>query len=280
MKKLLFTLSCIFCTISLFAQGHSCCSLPTSQQFVAMVQDESFINAHAAPLPFNYVSKKGKMVTFPTADNKKANAYVIQPDKPTKNVVLLFHEWWGLNDYIKQEAEKLQEELGNVTVIAVDMFDGKVATDPYAAKEQVKGLTDQRSDAIVDGAIKYAGAGARITTIGWCFGGGISLQASIKAGKSGVACVMYYGMPEKNMDKLKMLKAPVLGIFGTQDKFISPELVAEFEKNMQDAKRELTVKNYNADHAFANPSNPHHDPKATADAHEIALYFLRGKIGK
>ena len=279
MKKLLLPLICLCYISGLFAQTHSCCTMPVSQEFAAMVQDKAFIDAHASPLPFNYESKKGTMITF-SAGTKNANAFEIKSDKPTNNIILLFHEWWGLNDYIKQEAEKLQAELGNVTVIAVDMFDGKVTADAQEAMKQVQGLTDERSREIVAGAIKYCGDKARISTIGWCFGGGISLQASIEAGKQGVACVMYYGMPEKNMDRIKKLQAPVLGIFATKDKFISPKLVNEFDGNMKIAGKKIIVKNYDADHAFANPSNPHHDAVATADAHKLTIACLKEKIGR
>ena len=268
-----------FLHISAKAQSHSCCSPSSSEQFAAMASGSSFISAHDAPVPFRLENQKGNLVTFQTEDGKPSVAYEVKSPTPSNKVVIMIHEWWGLNDYIKKEAEKLQEALGNVTVIAIDMYDGKVAADPTEASKLVQGLTEERSKAIINGVIKYAGPNAKIATMGWCFGGGISLQTSIAAGKKSVACVMYYGMPETDLNKLKALQAPVLGIFGTQDKHITPELVSTFEKNMKTCGKKITVKNYDADHAFANPSNPHHDAKATADAYALTVKFLKEKLG-
>ena len=268
-----------FLHISAKAQTPSCCSPSSSEQFAAMASGNSFISAHDAPLPFNLENPKGKMITFETAGGPAANAYEVKSPVPSNKVVIMIHEWWGLNDYIKQEAEKLQAALGNVTVIAIDMYDGKVAGDPKEASKLVQGLTEERTKAIINGVIKYAGPKAKLATMGWCFGGGVSLQTSLAAGKQSVACVMYYGMPETDLNKLKTLQAPVLGIFGTQDKHITPELVSTFEKNMKACGKKITVKNYDADHAFANPSNPHHDAKATEDAYGITVKFLKEKLG-
>ncbi len=89
---------------------------------------------------------------------------------------------------------------------------------------------------------------------------------------------MYYGMPETSLDKLKKIDCPVLGIFATEDKFINPTVVKTFEANMQKAGKKLTVINYNADHAFANPSNPKHNKAFAADAHAKVLAFLKANL--
>ncbi len=89
---------------------------------------------------------------------------------------------------------------------------------------------------------------------------------------------MYYGMPEKDIDKLKKLNCDVLGIFGNKDKWITPAVVTDFQKNMQSAKKNLSVKEYNADHGFANPSAPSHDKVAMADAYKRALVFYKARM--
>jgi carboxymethylenebutenolidase len=276
--SLLSILAFLIITFSSSAQKPSCCSPSSTQQFTAMVQEKNFISAHDAPLPFQYESKKGKNISFKTEGGINAMGYEVKGEAPSNNVVLMFHEWWGLNDYIRQEAEKLQAELGNATVIAVDMFDGRVTNNAKEASLQVQGLKENRASAIIKGAIDYAGPKARLLTIGWCFGGGIALQAAIAAKSQCSGCVMYYGMPETNLEKLKDLKAPVFGIFGTKDKFITPSTVDQFAKKMSFLGKKLSIKNYEADHAFANPSNPHHDAKATADAHILALDFMKHSL--
>ena len=181
------------------------------------VHDPVFLSAHESPLPFNYVDAAGKMISFSTSDGKNASAYEIKASIPTTNYLFVFHEWWGLNDYIKQRADELQKSLGNVNVIALDIYDGKIATTKELAGQYMQSANETRIKNIVNGAIKFAGPKAKIATIGWCFGGGWSLQTAILAGKQSVACVLYYGMPETDIAKLKTLNSDVLGIFANKD---------------------------------------------------------------
>jgi carboxymethylenebutenolidase len=160
-------------------------------------------------------------------------------------------------------------------VIALDLYDGKVATTQQEAGKYMGEAKEERIRAIIKGALDYVGPKAKIGTIGWCFGGGWSLQTALMAGKQTSACVMYYGMPETDVDKLKAINGPVLGIFAKKDGWINPDKVKEFEANMKKVAKKLTVKMYDADHAFANPSNPKFDKEAAADAHKAALAFLK-----
>jgi carboxymethylenebutenolidase len=274
MKKALFILV-LLVSAKGFAQTRSCCSISSSESFARLSKDPVFQASHLAPLPFSYTPDKGAMVAFSTPDGKEGHAFEVKPAKAGNKIVFMFHEWWGLNGYIKQEAEKLQEELGDVTVYAIDLYDGKIADNAKDAATYMGEVKEERAKAIIQGALNRAGKNAKIYTIGWCFGGGWSMQASLLAGKQADGCVMYYGMPEKEEAKLKNMHAPVLGIFGTQDKWISPAVVAEFEKNMKAAGKKLSVKSYDADHAFANPSNPKYNKEFSADAHKLVLEFYK-----
>ena len=89
------------------------------------------------------------------------------------------------------------------------------------------------------------------------------------------ACVVYYGMPEFDVERLKTLNGPVLGIFAKQDEWITPEKVQEFEKAMKQAKKQVTIKTYDAVHAFANPSNPKYDKKAASEARKLTIEFFK-----
>ncbi len=253
----------------------SCCSMTSTSQFAMLGNNEAFAASHPDPLPFHYISPNGKMISYKTADGKDANAFEVKSKTPTNNYLFVFQEFWGLNDYIKQEAERLQNEVGNINVLALDLYDGKVATNRDTAAKYMSEAKEDRIRAIIKGAIDHVGSNARIQTIGWCFGGGWSLQASIMAGKQGTGCVMYYGMPEKDVTKIKSLSAPVLGLFAGQDKWITKDKVDQFEKDMKANHKEITVKTYDADHAFANPSNPKHDKAATEDANKLAVAFLK-----
>lgn len=259
------------------AQTHSCCSAP--DQFAALGNDPAFVMQHDNPIPFEFISEKGAMITYPCADGKDANAFAIRSKSKSNQYLIVVHEFWGLNDYIKQVAEKLYEDLGgNLNVLAIDLYDGYVATEQKDAKTFMQGLVPERVNAIMQGAIDFAGTGADIATIGWCMGGGYALQTSILAGQNGTACVMYYGFPETDIEKLKNLNADVLMVWANQDKWITKEVVDQFKTNMETAGKKLTVKEYTADHAFANPSNPRFNEEAMADAYAVTLEFLRSKF--
>ncbi|RYG50297.1 MAG: dienelactone hydrolase family protein [Chitinophagaceae bacterium] len=281
MMKKSFLLACgLFGSLTLYAQAPSCCDQPVAQvsnDMALLASNQSFVMLHEEPLPFTYQSAAGEMVKFKTADGTEANGFLLKAANPSNKWLLVYQEWWGLNDYIKQEAEKLYNDLKDVNVLAVDMYDGKVATTREEASKLVQ-VPRERLGAIMQGAISYVGPQAQIASVGWCFGGGMSLQSAILGGKQTVGCVMYYGQPEKNVERLKTLNTDVLGIFGAKDSGIPPATVAEFEKNMKEAGKQTTIQMYDAPHAFANPSNPGFNKEATADAYQITLNYLKTKL--
>ena len=279
MKTLLILV--LFLPLSVSAQSaKSCCSTSSTEQFVMLASDEKFKATHEEPAPFNFVPQRGKFVTFKTSDGKDGRAFEVNAPSETNKYLFVIHEWWGLNDYIQQEGEKLQKDLGNVNVLALDLYDSKVATTREEAAKYVREVKEERIRAIIKGVLDYVGPKAQIGTIGWCFGGGWSLQTALMAGKRVSACVVYYGMPETDVEKLKTLNAPVLGIFGEQDKGITPAKVKEFEAAMTKVHKKLTVKMYDADHAFANPSNPKHDKAASEDAYKRTVEFMQKNLLK
>jgi carboxymethylenebutenolidase len=158
------------------------------------------------------------------------------------------------------------------------MFDGKIANDRETAAQYMQAFKQERGSAIVKGALTYTGKDAKIATVGWCFGGGQSMQAALTAGNQAVACVIYYGMPEEDVSRLRDLNCDVLGIFATKEQWISPEVVKKFESNMKTAGKNLTVKNYDGDHGFANPSNSIYNKEFTEDAYKNALAFLKARL--
>ena len=113
------------------AQQSSCCS-PVTEAFASMANDMSFVASHDEPIAFTLPILKGEMIAYPTSDGTTASAYFI-PREGSNNFLLVYHEWWGLNDHIKLFAERLSEDL-NINVIAPDMYDGKVATTREAAR--------------------------------------------------------------------------------------------------------------------------------------------------
>lgn len=277
MKRILLAIA-LFVSATIAKSQTSCCAITVSSQNAALAMNDKFASKHNVPVPFKLEQPKGEVISFATKEGSNGNAYYIKSSKPTHKVLFVFHEWWGLNDYIKQEAETFAMEMGDVDVYAIDLYDGEVASDVPTAQKFMSSLKQERATAIVNGMIAKVGADKSIATIGWCMGGAWSLQSTLLESKQAKACVMYYGMPEKSFERLKTLNCDVLGIFAKQDQFINVELVKSFEANMKKAKKKLTVYNYDADHAFANPSNPKFNKEFSADAHAKALKFLKSKL--
>jgi len=248
-----------------------------SNDMATLAADPAFAALHANPLPFTYRGA-GEVITFATPDGQKASGFLIKSQKPSDKWLLVYQEWWGLNDFIKQEAQKYATDLKDVNVLAVDMYDGKVATEREDAMKYMQAATKERLGSIMKGAIGYVGPKAEIASIGWCFGGMLSLQSAILEGKQAKGCVMYYGQPEQDVAKLKTLDTDVLGIFGSQDQGIPPATVEKFEKNMKDAGEKIEVKMYDANHAFANPSNPVYNKEAAEDAYKRSLSYLKSHL--
>jgi carboxymethylenebutenolidase len=280
MKKIfLLALTAFYATTALCQSKMACCAKPSAtQQFAMLASDKKFVLSHANPRPYHFQSTIGKSITYKTPDGKTAGAFEMKAKNPTNNWILVIHEWWGLNDFVKHESEKLYNDIGNVNVLDLDLYDGKVATTREDAGKYMQAVNDARAQAIVNGAIAYVGPKAHIATIGWCFGGGWSLQASLLAGKQDVACVMYYGMPEKDVNKLKALNGDVLGNFANKDGWINPNVVGQFAADMKAAGKKLELHQYDADHGFANPSNPIYDTAATKDAYAHTIAFLKPRL--
>lgn len=278
MKKSFFCFIIITFLPCVLQAQHACCTMEPTAKFASFASESDFLKAHELPLPYRADNLAGSMITFPCSGGANGSAYFVASAKHPNKVILIFHEFWGLNDYIKTEADNLSREL-DVTVCAIDLYDGKVATTREDGSKYMQGLSQDRGNAIIDGAIAYFGKDAHFGTIGWCMGGSWSQQAALRAGKQCDACVIYYGMPESDPEKLKNLHAHVLGIFGNKDKWITPKVVSDYKDAMKQALKKLTLYTYDADHAFANPSNPGHDKTATDDAHRHTISFFKKELG-
>ena len=280
MIKLLFTLTLV--SISAFSFSQSCCELVFASNDGNMgvfASDKAFIASHLAPIVYKHTSEVGgKMTEFATPDGKKANAYFVKAKKNSNKWLFVYQEWWGLNDHIKRQADIFYNDLGgNVNVLALDMYDGKVATDASEAGKYMQGVVEARLENIVQGGLQFAGKKAKVANVGWCFGGSWSLKSAIIGGKQTVGSVMYYGMPVKDIEKLKTLNTDVLGLFATE-KWISKSVIEEFAANMKMVQKTLNYKIFEAEHAFANPSNPKYDEAKAKEAYGMAIEYLKKKL--
>jgi carboxymethylenebutenolidase len=227
-----------------------------------------------------------------TIQNKTVNYYdsasgylvypVLNPNNNTQKLpaVVMIHEWWGLNDNIKDMANMLAKE--GYVVLAVDLY-GEVTTDPGRAMELSSSVRNNPEEAVANmqGAVNYLGSlenvnSSRIASLGWCFGGGQSLQLALNSEEHPLAAtVIYYGNLVNDTESLSKIKWPVLGIFGDQDQSIPVDSVMQFEQALNEIGITNEIYIYpGVGHAFANPSGDNYAPKETADAWKKTLVFL------
>lgn len=211
--------------------------------------------------------------------NGEHSGYLVKPDGngPFPALVVI-HEWWGLNDSVKNEARKLAE--AGYVALAVDLF-GKVAADPQEAMKQVQGLDQRAATAEMLAAAQYLRSQSfvkpgKVGSMGWCFGGAQSLILAINDPRL-AAAVIYYGKPITDPKELAKIRAPILGIWGEADESIPMSMVREFDKALTEAKVRHEFHSYpGAGHAFANPSGgARYKPDAAKDAWAKTMAFLK-----
>jgi carboxymethylenebutenolidase len=223
-----------------------------------------------------YENSSGYLV-YPVL-NSPTNATVPTEKYPA---VIMIHENRGLNDNIKKTADILAKQ--GYVVLAVDLFQGQVTADPNRARELTSGVRNNPGTAIenMKSAVSYLGSlqnvnASRIASIGWCFGGGQSLQLALNSEDHPLAAtIIYYGQVANETGELSKIKWPVLGIFGDQDQSISVDSVRAFEQALKETGVTNEIYIYpGVGHAFANPSNDNYAPQETADAWKKTLAFL------
>lgn len=196
--------------------------------------------------------------------------------------VIMIHEWWGLNEHIKNQADILAKE--GYVVLAVDLYRGEVAADSNRARELTSSVRNNSASAIdnLQSAVNYVKSlemvdGSRIASLGWCFGGDWSLQLALNSSENPLAAtIVYYGRPVTDTASLSSISWPILGIFGDQDQAIPVESVKQFTSALNASGVTNEIYLYEGvGHAFANPSGDNYAPKETADAWQKTIGFLR-----
>ena len=197
--------------------------------------------------------------------------------------VVMIHEWWGLNENIKNMANLLAKQ--GFVVLAADLYKGEVANNPERAMELVQIVRNNQNSSInnLQSAVKYLSSlpnvdSSKIASLGWCFGGGQSLQLALNSQDHPLAAtILYYGTPLVT-DKalLSKIKWPVLGIFGDKDQSIPIEEINQFGNSLNQSGITNNIHIYKGvGHAFANPSGDNYAPKETEDAWQKTLSFLK-----
>jgi carboxymethylenebutenolidase len=198
--------------------------------------------------------------------------------------IIVIHEWWGLNDWVKEQAAKLADQ--GYVALAVDLYRGKVATTPEEAHEIMRGVPEDRARRDLHAAFDFLSSQAevrkdRIGAIGWCMGGGYALDVALEE-PTLAADVVNYGHLATDPQSLQRINAPILGLFGAQDRGIPPADVHKFEQALKQMGKTIEVEIYeDAGHAFENPNNTTGYRAAdAADAWRRTADFLASTLKK
>ena len=217
-------------------------------------------------------------ISFETA-NGATTAYVARPDNGgSDKAVIVIQEWWGLNDHIKDIANRYAAE--GFTAIAPDLYRDTVAANPDEASKLMNALEiedglDTIKNAIAAASEKYGISHFGIT--GYCMGGTYALRAACELEGISAAVPFYGDIPGD--DVLQKLTAPTLFISGTKDQWINPEKVSGLEDATERFELPVQSVKYEADHAFFNNTRPEvYDPTAAADAWAKAIAFFSEKL--
>ena len=220
----------------------------------------------------------GKPVSYKSGD-ESVNAILYTPQgKGPFPALVVIHEWWGLNDWVKEEASKLADQ--GYVALAIDLYRGKVATTPDEAHQIMRGVPEDRANRDLLAASAFLGSqknvdAKRVGSIGWCMGGGYALNLAVADPRLKVA-VINYGHLASDDATLKKINADILGIFGGQDKGITPDDVHKFESQMKALGKIVDIHIFpDAGHGFENPNNKQsYRADDTAEAWKLTTAFL------
>ena len=231
---------------------------------------------------FSLFANAQQEVTFPSGDGTAhAILYLPQGNGPHPALVVI-HEWWGLNDWIKEQAANYAKQ--GYVALAVDLYRGKVADNPETAHELMRGLPQDQGVRDLVAAVHYLDSRKDVKrsdmgAVGWCMGGGYAAQLAIAAPSLKAVAINYGALPT---DKAQLAKihAAILGNFGGKDQGIPPDAVHNFEAAMKPLGKSVDLKIYpDSGHAFENPNNKAgYRPDDAADAMQRIDQFFAAHL--
>jgi carboxymethylenebutenolidase len=225
-----------------------------------------------------------KTVSYKSGDETVQGVLYVPAGKGPFPALVVIHEWWGFNDWVKDQASKLADQ--GYVALAVDLYRGKVAKTPDEAHEIMRGVPEDRAKRDLHAAVEFLKSQSsvkkdRIGSIGWCMGGGYSLDVALQEPDL-AATVINYGHLATDLEALKKINAPILGLFGAQDRGISPDDVHKFEASMKQLGKKIDITIYpDAGHGFQNENNKDgYRAEDAADARKRTEEFLATTLKK
>jgi len=226
----------------------------------------------------------GKPVSYKSGDETVQGILYLPEGKGPFPALVVIHEWWGLNDWVKEQGSMLADQ--GYAALAIDLYRGKVANTPDEAHEIMRGVLEDRAARDLHAAVEFMKSQStvkkdRIGSIGWCMGGGYSLNVALQE-PTLAAAVINYGHLAADATSLKKINAAVLGIFGGQDRGIPVDDVKKFEQTLKQQGNKVEIVIYtDAGHAFENPNNKAgYRADDAADAWKHTTSFLASVLKK
>lgn len=256
---------------------------PARESHAARMEQE---HRHDAATPSPAVSLEprlpvsGRAVVYGKLGETVLTGYLAHPAEGAapRAAIVVIQEWWGLNDHVRAMARRFAGE--GYTALAVDLYEGKVATTSEEASSTMRAAmaTPERLTANLGQAIAHLrgeGKATKVGVVGWCFGGGWTLATALAFPDQVDAAVMYYGRTVADPAELAKLKAPLLGLFGALDQGIPLDGVRAMEAELGRLGKQATIVVYpDADHAFANPTGTRYQEAAATDAWQRTVAFF------
>ena len=227
---------------------------------------------------------KTETVTYKSV-SEQVKGFLALPGTPGKHPgIVVIHEWWGLTPWVKEQAEKFAAH--GYVALAVDLYRGKSTDDPAVAHELARGLPQDRAIRDLKAGFDYLASRPdviprKIGSVGWCMGGGWSLDLAENE-PSLAACAVNYGALPTDANTMARIRAPVLGNFGALDRGIPPSAVEAFVKAMKAQGKHADAKVYpDCGHAFENPNNKQgYRAAAAQDAWNRMIAFFNRTLNR
>lgn len=226
--------------------------------------------------------RSGEMITYPDRDGEELTGYLARPaNGDAAPAVVVIQEWWGLNDHIKDLADRFAAE--GFVALAPDLYKGNVATEPDEARKLVMELDMMEAVSEIDQAMAFLleqdyVSGDKAGVVGFCMGGGLVLQAAVLSDRVGAAVPFYGTLLEP--DQAAQVKAPVQAHYGTADRFDLAALEEMGRIIEEETEFDSEVYTYqDAPHAFMNDTAESYRPEAAAEAWERTLEWFRTYLG-
>jgi len=225
------------------------------------------------------LTAKTNDIELKLASGRSVRAALARPAAAKAPGLLLIHEWWGLNDEMREVAARMAD--AGFLALSVDLFEGQAASEPNGARALMTGLDAAKATETMTGWAGWmrrdAGCSGKVGALGFCMGGGWALNTALATPLE--AAVIFYGNCKKSAAELAALKCPVQGHFGRLDQGIPVEMAEGFREALKAAGKPGEIHIYEANHAFARIGGPNFHQASADLAWKRTLEFLKKNLG-